>query len=187
LGGKRASKEIEGKIFRWTRIVALRAPFGIGDQESSRVVMPFAYQLSAKQFVALRVGGAFELRKDLKVRLLDGNGPAGSRAVLQQEEIPKPGTGGSIEGAFSVGRPEVHGASHGLLGPVVEVVAEGGTDLGLGFDGYHQLTVLHNQKVPFLRRPEETREFQRFSKKISFVFMPLARRTSVKRFMNPSI
>lgn len=63
---------------------------------------------------------------------------------------------------FREGCPEVEGAAHRFFSAIVEVVAEGRADLGLGLERGDQLTFHDNQKIPLLCGAEIAGEFEGF-------------------------
>lgn len=82
--------------------------------------------------------------------------------VVQQKQVPEPGTHCGAEGPLAKRGPEVEGAAHSLLGAVVEVVAEGWADLGLGFQGRDELAAHDDQEVPLFGGAKVAGEFEEF-------------------------
>src|SRR5574337_255598 len=120
--------------------------------------MPFQYDLAAENFIAAHVRSADEFGKDFEKRLLDLDRAVRGDAVLQHEEVAKKRLGTAKVGTLAVRGPEVKGASDRLFRPVVEVVAEGWADLGLGLDRGKKRLLAHHEQVPLLGWAEEARQ-----------------------------
>ena len=143
-------------------VIAFEARLGFGEEKGGGVVVPLEHQAAAEDFVAPGIGGVPELLEDLEMGFFDADGSAGPGAVVQQEHVAEPGAHPGAEGLFAESGPEVEGAAHGLLGAVVEVVAEGWADLGLGFEGRDELALHDDQEVPLLGGAEVAGEFEGF-------------------------
>jgi hypothetical protein len=108
------------------------------------------------------------------MRFLDADGPSRGIAVLKHEKITEEWLRTLEIGAFTESCPEVKGAAHCLLSPVIEVVAERGTDLRLGLYRGDQCLFFDNKEVPFLGRPEETGKFNGLlSENVPLVYLGL--------------
>lgn len=121
--------------------------------------MSLKNELTTKELITLFIRSANEFREDFEVWLLNTNWMIGCFAVLKHEEITKKWLWTFKISSFPVCRPQVKSAAHGFLSPVVEVIAEGRTNLRFCLYCSNQYPFSDNNEVPFLRRSEESREF----------------------------
>ena len=140
---------LKRQVGRGFRVFSALSAHGAGHQKGRAVVMFFQHKAAAEQFVTPGVRGVTEFGEDLEVRLFHGYGRGGARGVLEQKHVANPRAGGGPEGALAECGPQIQGAAHRLLGSVVEVVAEGRADLGLGLEGGDQAALGHDEEIPF--------------------------------------
>ena len=120
--------------------------------------MPFKGKFPAEKLITAHVGCGAKLWKDREMRFLDSDGPIRCLAVLQHEEVADERLWTLEVGVLTESRPEIQSASHGFLGPVVEIVAERGANLRLRFNNGDQRPIADNKKIPFLGGSEEARQ-----------------------------
>jgi len=155
VGSEGLRETFDGKVVRRRR-EALPNPSVCRRRNEGRCrVMPFQHELAAENLIAAHVRSVDEFGKDFEMRFLHLDRAVGGDAVLQHEEVAKKRLGAAQVGTLAVRGPEVKGASDRFFRPIVEVVAEGWTDLGLGLDRGKKRLLAHHEQVPLLGWADE--------------------------------
>jgi hypothetical protein len=128
------SKVLKSELRRGLIEHSAHSLVGRRQEKAGTIVEALADEFGEKNLVALRVRRPLELGEHREVRFLDAHGRRRSTRLLEQEEVAEPGLGGGLERPLAIGGEDVRGVPQGLLGAVVVVVAEGGTDLGFELD-----------------------------------------------------
>lgn len=123
-------------------------------QQAGRRVVAFAHELFAQNLVPLGAGRPNELREDGEMRGSRSDGGAGRFAILQNHQPSDERLVGGAVCGLAMRQPKVCRRPDGLLGPIVEVVAEARADVALELDRGDQPPVVDHQHVPELRGPE---------------------------------
>src|SRR5574337_819562 len=158
VGGEGLRETLDGKVVRRRREAPPNPSVCRGRNERRRRVMSFQHKLAAEHFIAAHVRSADEFGKDFEMRLLYLDRAVGGSAVLQHKKVAKERLGAAQVGTLTVRGPEIKGTSDRLFRPVVEVVAEGWTDLGLSLDRGKKCLLAHYEQVPLLSWPKEARQ-----------------------------